>query len=166
MNAKLIGVLVGVVAAGAALWWLLAPGDEQRIQRELDALVANVEKSGPESPLAAVGKATEVADRFVEEPDLQVDVLPGSAPTREAVQSSVFQIRAMADSISLHLYDRALELAPDRRSAHMRLSVRATGRAGGDSDRVIREFELRWIKADGRWRIQSARTVEAIRRVQ
>ena len=166
MNARVMGGLLGAAAAAAALWWLLAPSDEQRIRREFDALVANAEKSGPESPLAAVGKAAEIADRFVEEPELQVDVLPGSTSTRAAVQSSVFQVRAMADSISIRVYDRTLQLAPDRRSARMRLSVRATGRAGGDSDHVIREFELGWVKAGGRWRIQSARTVEAIRPVQ
>lgn len=165
MNRRVILILcaaVVVLAAVAAVRHHQRP--EARLRRQIRRLAARMEKAGPESALAAAGRAREISDHFTQEPRFDIPMLPHVPHRRSELTTGVFQARAMVDSLRIRIHDLRVDLSADATAARMTLSVTVTARmGGGDTERASRAFEVDWeLESDG-WRIDAVREQRVFR---
>lgn len=165
-------VIIGLAAILAgAIWTLsLAGRDERVIRKSFREAVQALEKSGPESPLAAAGRADTVAGVFVSHPDISLiadDRIPWPIPptgSRAEIRSAVFHARATVDRLTLRVDDLSLQIRPDRAHATLSGTVRARAAVRGETGEMYQEFESDWIRLAEGWRVSAVRAVDAIRR--
>ena len=152
---------VAVLATVAAVRHHQRP--EARLRRQIRRLAARMEKAGPESALAAAGRAREISDHFTQEPRLDIPMLPHVPHRRSELTTGVFQARAMVESLRIRIHDLRVDLTGDGTEARMTLSATVTARMGGDAERASRAFEIDWkLEGDG-WRIAAVREQRPLR---
>lgn len=155
---------VALAALAAFMWW--RQRDEQRIRRTLDALVTEVQKAGPEGAIAAAARARSIADRFDEDPEIDLDEMPVAAAHRTELASIVFRARAAVSRLEVKLYDTTVEVDRSAGTARVQTTARATATLeGSGGDTRTQELAFEWVRTPDGWRIASVRTVRAIRRL-
>ncbi len=165
MNRRPLLIVLGfLMLAGGGAWWWLRPTPARQIRRQLDRLVAALEKTEPETPIQAGILATRITTYFAE----SFELIAGSPfePIRTGAElsSQIARVRATVDRLHLRTDVSRIDVAPDGRSAVMDLHARADVRAHGESAGDEREFEVEWVREGGSWKIRRATVVSAIQR--
>lgn len=161
--------IVGAIllAATAAAIWRMRPSDEAHIRRGMAELIATVEKTAAESPVAAVQRAGEAAGWFTEDCILRIDrVELGTISSQNELRQSVFRVRALLDELSVSLHDETVAVGPDRSGATHRFTAQAQARRQSVSESAVKEVEVLWRRTPEGWRIRSVETIEAIRPIR
>ncbi len=166
MNRNTRWILLLVVAAlalGAGLW--VRRGEEARLRRNIRKLTSQLEKSGPESALAAATRARSIADSFVAQPRFELPIVPYIPENRSELNSAIFQARSQVETLSIRIHDLAVHVAPDRQTAAMTLSATASVRMRSGAERASRAFEIDWRHEPDGWRIEAVRERQTLRRL-
>jgi hypothetical protein len=159
----LILCLVVLVAAGVWLARAMGHRDERVIRKTLDRLREAGEMSGTESTIVAAATAREIGAYFTDDVRVTYRRLPVPISGRRQFEQVAFQVRSRADRIDIRLKNVSLDLERGSTNAVMRLAARIAVSGMGRSDSTWDEFELRWNKRDGDWKIAAVRPVETIR---
>ncbi len=157
------------LALGAAVLvgWLVSDSDEARIRKGMARVMAAIEKTGPETPVAAVRRAGEAADEFMESCEVRIDRAElGPVASRNELRQTVFRLRGMLDELRVSLHDESVELDPDGAAASQHFTARARARHQEATEEVVKEIAVLWQRTPDGWRIRSVGTIEAIRPVR
>ncbi len=162
---KAAGIVLAALALGAAIIYVRSDREETRLWRAFDRVLRAVEKRGAESVLESAQRARETAEAFA--PEVRVALPPFGEGTlsRNELAARIFHVRSLPDTLEFHTQKRALEIAPDRRTARMRMEASAVARSGSAVEREFRVAILEWERADREWRIAAVTAEEGIRRL-
>lgn len=150
---KITLAVVVLVGAFLALIFSNRGGEEGKIYRRLDDLLALVEKSGMESRLSALTKARKSASYFTENCRVQILYWQEEIEGRDALTVLFVQLRTTATSIVLSQHSRSLTMGSDGQSADMSLGARAKFLFPDGVETADEEYYIDWIKENGDWRI-------------
>lgn len=155
MSRQLKITLTAVVLAGAFLAIIFSNrgGEEGKIYRRLDDLIALVEKSGKESRLTALTNARKIAFYFTENCRVQILYWQDEIEGRDTLTGLFVQLRSTATTIDISLHGRSLTMGSNGQSAAMSLGARAKLIFPDAEENAAEEFYLDWIKENGDWRI-------------
>lgn len=155
MSRQLKITLAAVVLAGAflALIFLNRGGEEGKINRQLDKLLALVEKTGNESKLLALTKARKSAYFFTENCRVQIFYWQDEIEGRDSLILLFAQLRTTARTVDISLNNRSLTIDTSGQSASMSLQARAKVLFTDGEETVGQRFYLDWEKGNGEWRI-------------
>lgn len=158
----------GMLAAGAAaVVWVAVPSDESRIRKAMADLLAAIEKTGPESPVATARRAERAAGWFLADCEVRIDRAGvGAVASRAELRQAVFQLRSALDDLRITLHDEDVAVSPDRGTATHRFTARAAARHRDLPESAVQEVEVRWSRTSDGWRIRSVGTVEGIRPIR
>ena len=152
-------VAAATLAAIGALLWVIFPGDERRIRRELDGLAALFSVTEPESELVRVARATRFG-RFLTE-DAVADVGDGTTALtgRNALAALVAQTPIPPGGLRVDVVGADVTVAPDRETAEVAVRVRVTSGEGDGGRPVTEDHEIAcvWHNVEGRWLVARAR---------
>lgn len=167
MNRRmLMGAIPLSAAVAAAIWWM-RPSDEARIRKGMAELIATIEKTAAESPIAAVQRAGKAAGWFTEDCAIRIDRPElGTIASQNELRQSVFRVRALLDELRVSLHDETVTVDPDRAGATHHFTARAQARRQSMSESAVQEIEAVWRRTPDGWRIRSVETVQAIRQVR
>jgi hypothetical protein len=158
-----LGAAAAIAAAlvGLFMVWRWYSGDERRIAAEFDALLASVEKSGPESQLDRLGHARDFAERFAR--DFRVSAKPyeGTITDRQQLMAIVDGYRSGAESVAARGVDREIKVR-DNGTAELYARVELDGAYGGGPGRERFRVRLGWVLEEGDWKIAEAEIVERL----
>lgn len=161
MNIKYAGMALVAFAVAATLFLAFRDRDEARIQQTVNKMVDAFRKVDKEGLVDAARRSQFFAQQFVPQPVIAIEGFDMPLATQNDLQSAVFQVRAASQTIQVKLFDRELDLTPDRRSADLRFAARAQFGVEGSVETAAYQFHLHWIKTDAGWKIDLAEAVEA-----
>lgn len=160
-----MGLPIAVAIGAAAVYLLRPPGDETRLWRSFDRLLRAVEKQHGEHLLDAAARSREIAEVFAPEVRIILPPFGEGLVSKNELISRIFQFRAMVDALEIHTRDRALSIAPDRRTAVMRMGASAEARSADAVEREFRNVTIRWERVESAWRIAAVTAEEGFRRL-
>jgi hypothetical protein len=156
-------ITAALVALGIWLFSVFFPSPERAIRARLAQLAKAASFTGTESPVAAVANAARVADFFLDDVEIRLD-LPGRTTVafdgREDIREKVLALRSMGAGLKFELLDINLAMASDKKSAEANLTFK--GRIVGEKDLIVQELKLLLNKTDGTWRIKRVETVKTL----
>jgi hypothetical protein len=155
LAASALAVLVFI----AWSWW---QSPQRRLYRRLDALLAQLEKDGEESRLAAAATARGVLDYFA--PGFVVRAAPyeGTLTDSQQLMGAVMRFRDGAGRISATAGERETLLQESPRTAAMTFVVTVVMDAGrGPSQERWRVRSL-WLEDGGEWRLSELELAERL----
>lgn len=157
MNFDRKALLTGaaIVAVAAIFFAIGRSGDEGRIHRRLDELVALVNKEGPESQIESAGKARRIVSYFVEQPRVRALPNQGVARARDQISGVLMAVRNHASTIEVSLRNRRIQVSEDgeRAMVYFTGSADVVYPSGRDTHRA--NYVMEMIKQDGEWLIAS-----------
>ena len=157
MNRSLkVGLIAGAVAAVSFV--VVFPGfggEEGRIYDRLDDVVEVIEKSGSEGRLTGLTRARKASLYFTENCQVRHPYGKSTLNGQDAVAGTVASLRNFANSISISIWQRTLDISSGEDSAS--LSIRAKAKVSfSDGDETAEQnFLIEWVKLGGEWYIQS-----------
>lgn len=154
---------LGVVALAAVVLWAWWSSDRRRIERRLDALVEACEKSGPDSPLALLGRTETILDAFAPGMLVRAEPYGGTIGDPRELARLIHGYRASAGRVQIAVTDRQLVVLPNR-TAEMSGVFRVGGDRGGGPGIESFSARLFWVEDDGTWRIREVEVVERLER--
>jgi len=153
----------GAVAAGFGLVRFWRGRDERQIRRRVARLCELFAKTGGESELISLARASEIAQSLAE--GFRIEL---GAPFREHIADrdqlriAIHQVRSHADHIAVAILDHTIVIDEGGARAESELAVRVRADAGGEADSEMRRFNLAWMKEDRTWRISAVRPADTI----
>ncbi|MEM7587814.1 MAG: DUF4440 domain-containing protein [Acidobacteriota bacterium] len=157
--------LLYVGLAVAVTIWLVGQrgGEKRQIEKRLGGLEALLDKDGPESPLSAANKATEVGSYFAREFDVILGGYgAGAAPGRQQIAQALLRYRTPPSRVEVTFRDVEIQLDQGERGADMTTIGVAAATVDGNLSRRKFRFAFRWIKEDRDWVIQRAELIEEL----
>lgn len=126
--------------------------------------VAEAASIQPNESAVKMGLAVDRLLRFTT-PDIEVDIeVPGEGRLtfsgREEVRNAAFLAHKNLGALKIQFFDVAVILAPDKRTAAVELTVKAT--QPGAKDFLVQGVKLQLRKVDRTWRINYAQTVKPL----
>ena len=98
-------IILFLLLAGFAVWYILKPGEEQLIRRHFANLVEQINKTPlkKEGAIPAMAKAQKIAAMFTEQSQFNVDALKwvSGSFSREVLANNIFRSRCSTPCISL-----------------------------------------------------------------
>ncbi len=156
-----LAIALAAVAAVALLTaWL--HWDQWRIQRRLNRFVTLVSKQEDESPLVTMARTPEIVGFFADRPQIDLGAPINAVADRDELSAIVYQVRSTVERLKITIQDRRLSVKSGG-TAVMNLTAEADFTLGGQADRDVREFEVNWVKQDGRWLMSGAKVTSSIR---
>lgn len=148
-----------------ASWiWHQAHWNERRIHRRMDELVRVVEKPQGEKSLPAMAQAQRLTGYFADGAMLDLKPTISYAFKKDALTALYMQVHARVDALAVQVTDRRLTLEPDKTNAVMRLTATAQVTIGAQTEDLVHEIQLKWIKLNHQWFISDVKQVQGIRR--
>ena len=163
-------IILFLLLAGFAVWYILKPGEEQLIRRHFANLVEQINKTPlkKEGAIPAMAKAQKIAAMFTEQSQFNVDALKwvSGSFSREVLANNIFRSRAMFDTLHLSLDHLEIEVAEDQKQAVARLSAQLSGKMknSGQDLEEIRDLECNLKKIDSEWLFESFRIHKMIKK--
>jgi hypothetical protein len=158
-------VLLGTLAVVAFLaWHLLFPGPEQLIRKQLAQLSRVASIPPNESQLGHMASAQKLTTFFTPDTELVVDVpgrLQHTFNGREELLEATAGVRSTLRSLTVEFFDLVITLAPDKRTAVVQLTAKAT--MPGESVPEVQRVKAEFKNNNGEWLISRAETVKALR---
>ncbi len=154
----LLGVAVGVYFLSSR------EGDEQKIERRLESLGSLIEKAGPEAELDALGRARDVAEFFVDPPEIRLIPFGEALHDHPSLIRSLLGVRARADTIGVEFRDQQIEVfpSPGPKRAELRCIVAVTSNSDLGRTRDRYRFHFFWTFEGGEWRLQRVDLLEIL----
>lgn len=157
LAAVALALIVGTIAGIAVL-----RSDSRKINRKLAYLQGLVSKTQDESDFVSLARAREIALHFTVTPYVRLSgYLPVISHRRE-LQPVLYQYRSNLDTVSVDVYDKTLEISPDRQAATMELTAKGTARRGGETRTDVQQVQIKWVKQDGEWLVNRVEFVSSI----
>ena len=146
----------------------LFPSEATRVRSALLQLASDASFGPSEGNIGAVRRVASVADRFVPNATIEVDIL-GSGNFqlngRDEVQQHLMAARRFVRKLVVQFHDIVVEVADDGATASAHLTATADavgeGRYQGGFDAL--EFEVSLKKLEGRWQVERLRTVPTLK---
>jgi hypothetical protein len=165
MKNWVLRLFLAAVVAGGAFYGYRAwhPSAEQAIRKEFAALARTASFPQRESTLARFSRASKLVGFCTPDVQIVMDVPGHSGQTisgRDELLAAINGAQAMAVGLAVEFVDVGVEVAPDRQSAVVSLTVR--GKVSGERDMIIQELrcELKCFK--GEWQISRVETVKTL----
>lgn len=156
--------LVVVAIAGVLLWQRRYSGDEGDLRASLASLAEEFNASTTDG-LGTVARAVELGNYFTD--DVVVDLGPGSGPIegRLTLIGMAERLQPRTAAFRLTLDDVGVEMGAGNQQADVTLTAIFTRRSITTGEQTVdaREFALAMRKTGGRWRIQRATAIDALR---
>lgn len=148
--------------AAVPLLWTWWASDRRRIDRRLDELREAVEKSGPESALAAVASARAVTELFAEPFEVRAEAVGFSTRDRRQLMRWVHRYRSTAEHISMRIDRESLAVSGEhgRASLIAAFAFRSGGPLGDSSERY--RVQVNWKEESDGWRIDYVDLLEIV----
>lgn len=153
-----------LVALGFWAWRALFPGPEQIIRKELTELARLASVPPDESPIRKLATVQKLAAFFTPDVEIAVDVPGRSTFTmtgRDEVRESALGARSYGRSFTVEFVDVGVVVAPDRRSAVVRLTAKAN--LPGETIPQVQELKIDFKKAENDWLVNHVETVRTLR---
>jgi hypothetical protein len=159
-----IGILLFVVlAAGFALFRLL-PGEEKEIRKQLAVFERTAAKKSDEQPVESLLKARRIAGLFNDPCQFSVDAADFTGTfSRQQIMERINLVRASYGSVTVKLYDIAIEFPEENRAA-VRLTLRLSGQSREHAVADVQETLATLEKIEGDWLFTTVRIVEVLSR--
>lgn len=167
MNFRLGGGLVLLVAASAITAGIWSYNrDEMKLKRAILRVAEQAEKSAPESPIFAAGRADGIAGSFVETPEFEITgVEIPSTIARGELRAQIYYFRENLDRLEIRIDDVSAAIAPDHLSATQTFTARVTASGRAAEESGVREVRIFWAKTDEGWKIRRIEASEGFRRI-
>ena len=167
MNRRIVRIAVLLLAmAAVAVWVRSYTRDEAKLKRALMELVEVAAKSGPESPVAAAGRAERIISHFSETPEIEITGVENpSAVSRRELRSLIYGFRENLERLEIHIDDISTTVATDRATATQIFTARVTVVGSAMEDSGIRETHIAGTREDDGWKIRRIEATEGFRRI-
>jgi hypothetical protein len=159
-----VAAAVAIVAVAGWIWTTWRPDEERQIRARLSSLAEEFNTSAADG-LGLVAKAARMGTYFSD--DVTIDLGPGSAAIvgRDTLMGMAARLQPRTSVYTLSLDDVAIDVAPEKRTAKVALTLIITRTSGvtGKESLDAREFSVDLRKLDGEWRISRAAAVDTLR---
>ena len=156
-------IAAALVVVAVWLYSVFFPSPERAIRARLAQLAKSASFGGNESPIAAMANSQRVAEFFMEDVEIRLD-LPGRVAAtlsgREELREKTMALRSIGGGVQVELLDINVALAPDKKSAEANLTFK--GRIAGEKDLIVQELKMVLNKIEGDWRIKRVETVKTL----
>jgi SnoaL-like domain len=146
-----------LVAVTAGCWWWRNP--ERQIHRLLSDVASALTREGTETDLRALAAVASLQSRLA--PDVSLDMGGGATPLRgrQKLISLAARARATNPMMRVQFFDAEIDLSGDS-SGTTRVTVQITTRtATGEEVAAAHVVSIALVRAEGRWRVTSARVL-------
>jgi hypothetical protein len=157
-------LLAAAVALGWWLWTVFFPSPERVVLKRMQSLAKLLTFKSDISNLGRASRASEFISYFsvdteivVDVPELGAHTLSGRDEVREAGNGGFVTV----PSLSVSFLDATVKLGPDRQTAEVSCTLKAS--VGNDKDFGVQELHFQWKKIEGTWQITRAETVKTLR---
>jgi hypothetical protein len=155
----------GILVLGVVLYFVLSPGDADRIKARFEFLADNISKTAGENKLIGAANAKRIRAAFMETVTIHA---PAYDYARElpAVElpALVLSARAPYTELSLDFYDFSITFPSDGQ-ADVRVTSRLRGQLySGERVEDIQELYCRLLAFEDQWQFQSIEIVEVLDR--
>jgi hypothetical protein len=158
-------VLLAALVVGAFwAWHLLFPGPEQVIREQLTQLARVASVPANESQLGRMAGAQKLTTFFTTDAELVVDVpgrLQHTFSGRDELLEAAAGARGTLHSLTVEFFDLVITVAPDKQSAVVQLTAKAT--LPGENVPEVQRVKAEFKNNGGEWLIRRAETVKALR---
>ncbi len=156
-----VGVAVIALGITGWSWW---HSDARRIGRELDRLMAQVDKSPGENPLTGALAAQEAAGQFAQSFHFRARQFDFETRDRQSLIRAIALYRNRSERIATQVLDEQLDIDAAAGRATMVLTARFQGGWQALTEDGYR-FQLDWVEEEGGWRIAYADLLEVVQPV-
>ena len=158
-------IVLGVVllALGWWAWTMLFPGPEKLIRKRLAEVAATASYAGNEGALARLAHVQKFASCFSLDVEVVIDLSPRGSHTlsgRDEVSQAMMAVRSHLSALHVEFLDANVDLAADRQSAVVDLTLKLT--APGETDFAAQEMKFTLRKINGDWLITRVETVKTL----
>ena len=166
---RLVPVVLGLAVIGVAfwLWTVLFPSPERAIRSRLNALAKAISFDSKGGLLTQAYNAQKVGEFFAMDVDVEVEVSGYEAMSfhgRDEVLQAAAAARTHLSALKVEFPDMNITLDPDKQSAKVNLTAKAT--MPGERDISAQEFNFMMKKVDGKWMIYRVETVKTLASAQ
>ncbi len=157
---KLILVII-LAALGFIGWRFLADSPEEIVRKRLKAVAETASFTAEESPLSRLANAQKLSGFCTLDVEVTVDTPRGDQRTitgRDEILQAAGGVRSALKGLLIEFLDMEVALGPDKVSAVVNLTARAS--IPNDRDDYIQELKLTLRKVDGEWLISKVETVK------
>lgn len=162
---KYLRILGALVVIGVAFWaWReFFPGPETAIRRRISALAKIASFPPHQGNLMRIADTERLSGFFTPDVVITADV-PGhgqhSIESRQELLQAVMSIRSRLDGLKVEFLDVNVTLGPDKQTATVDLTGKAT--IPGQSDFSVQELNFSLKKVEGKWVIYKVETVKTL----
>jgi len=136
--------------------------DGRIINRQWDRFVKSVEKTPEEAPLQGLARANALPSFFTEEINVQLRPVLSNMSNRSELMSTFAYVRNAVTTLSIRTTDRQWSVDRAKGSASMTVTVRGHVTFGTSREPFAYEFDVDWVRINGKWLIQSLILVHGI----
>jgi len=158
-------VLGGLFLAGLAvwLWTILFPSPQKIIRQRLEAVARCVSFAPGEGTLVRLAGAQGLAGYFATNAEINIEI-PGHdrlvITGRNEITQATLTARSAFGSLQVKFLDISVQVAPNRQSATVDLTVDAN--ISDQKDVMVQETKIFMHKIDGEWLITRVETVRTL----
>lgn len=156
MQPKAIAIAAVALILILAIYWIFSGESEQdAIAKRLDQLVETLENSAGGGQIQALAGGNKAASFFTEDCIVEAPNVRITVDDKDSLTGSFAQALTMCETVNIQLNRRDITLSQDARSATMNLRASFTVTVSGRKESGSGEYQLDWIKYQGKWYIQS-----------
>jgi ketosteroid isomerase-like protein len=157
-------IVVAALAVALGVWGyrVLFPGDERLIRSLLAAVAETASIKPNQNPLVKLAGGGKLAGFCTPDVVIHIEMSGVRARTihgQDELREMATAARAQLQEARIQFRDLTVEIAPDRETALVHLTVLAN--IDGSTDPYFQQFKLRLKKADGRWKISQVDPLRA-----
>lgn len=160
-------VAAAVIGLGVWLWYVFFPSPERAIRKRVHAL-ANAVSFKPEDGIVARGYGMQkAAGYFTTNAEVTIDSRSYHELTlsgRDEIQTAMMRAAQVFKGLNVELTGLVITVDPDKQSARVDLTGKAT--ITGQRDFDVMEFNFYFRKEAGEWliyKVESVKTLSAVR---
>ena len=146
-------IALAILAAGVVLFYLLMPGDADRVKGQFEFLADNITKSAGENQLIGAANSKRIRSAFMETVTIDAPAYDyvRDLPAAE-LPALVLTARKPYMELALDFYDFTIDF-PQEEKASVRVTARLRGRLpSGEAVEDIQELNCRLLLFEDRWR--------------
>jgi hypothetical protein len=145
------------------VWRTFFPSPEKIIRDRLNQVAKLASFDSREGDFARMANVLNLVGYFT--PDAECifnssDVYPWSAHGRDDLRGAALYARSMLTALHVEFFDATVVFAPDKQTATVKLTVRAS--RPGDKDFLVEEIKVHLRNVSGTWLIARAETVKTL----
>jgi hypothetical protein len=156
-------VIVAFVLLGLWVWRTFFPSPEKNIRDRLNQVAKLASFDSKEGDFARMANVLNLVGYFT--PDAEClfnssNVDPWTAHGRDDLRGAALYARSRLTALHVEFFDATVVFAPDKQTATVKLTVRAS--RPGDKDFLVEEIKVHLRNVSGTWLIARAETVKTL----